>query len=76
MAGYIMAALSLGSMAYLGSTITWLEGLLTNYQVPAGQLYDYLDTYYQAARAHLDKRGAPVINWLAELAGKKATSQL
>lgn len=76
MAGNISAALSLGSMAYLGSTVAWLEGLLVNYQIPAGQLYDYLDAYYQAARAHLDKRGEPVINWLAELAGKKVTSQL
>lgn len=76
MAGNVVAALSLGSMAYLGSTITWLEGLLGNYQVPTGQLYDYLDAYYQAARARLDKRGAPVINWLAGLAGKKVTSRL
>lgn len=76
MAGNVVAALSLGSMAYLGNTITWLEGLLGNYQIPTGQLYDYLDAYYQAARAHLDKRGAPVINWLAGLAGKKVTSRL
>lgn len=73
LAGNIKAALSLGSMNYLGTTITWLEGLLINYEIPTRQLYRYLDVYYQATRGHLDRRGAPIIEWLADLAGTRIT---
>lgn len=63
----IMAALRLGEMDFLGVDIEWVEGLLGNHRLPRELLYDYLDVYHQAAEAHLDERGAPVIDWLGRV---------
>jgi DNA-binding transcriptional MerR regulator len=60
----IMAALRLGEMDFLGVDIEWVEGLLGNHRLPSKLLYDYLDIYRQAAKTHLDERGAPIIDWL------------
>jgi DNA-binding transcriptional MerR regulator len=65
----IMAALRLGEMDFLGVDIEWVEGLLGNHRLPSELLYDYLDVYRQAAKAHLDERGAPVIDWLGRVVG-------
>ncbi len=63
----IMAALALGDMDFLGVDIEWVEGLLGNHQLPGEMLYDYLNIYRQAANAHLDERGAPVVDWLTRV---------
>ena len=60
----IMAALRLGEMNFLGVDIDWVEGLLGNHRLPSQLLYDYLDVYRQAAKAHLDEHSALVIDWL------------
>ena len=65
----ILAALKLGDMDFLGTDIEWVEGLLGNHQLPRQLLYAYLDVYRQAAKAHLDERGAPVIDWLGLVVG-------
>lgn len=65
----ISAALTLGDMNFLGVDIEWVEGLLANHRLPSEMLYDYLDIYRQAAKAHLDERGAPVVDWLARVVG-------
>jgi DNA-binding transcriptional MerR regulator len=65
----IMAALMLGDMDFLGGDIDWIECLLGNYRLPTDLLQRYLETYYQAAKTHLDKRGAPIVNWLAQITG-------
>jgi len=62
----IIAALTLGDINLLDDSIDWLEGLCSNGRVPAGTLEDYLGIYYQAARAHMDERGAPIIKWLTK----------
>ncbi|GAB4541265.1 MAG: hypothetical protein Kow0063_31990 [Anaerolineae bacterium] len=63
----IMAALRLGDMGLLRVDIEWVEGLLGNYRLPRQMLHDYLDAYYQAAKANLDERGAPVLDWLEQV---------
>lgn len=63
----IDAALALGDMNFLGTDIEWVKGLLSNHQMPTKLLADYLETYHEAARANLDERGAPIVNWLAQL---------
>ena len=62
----IGAALILGDLNYLNEDVTWGEGLLSNYSLPPQMLNQYLAIYHQAAGAHLDKRGEPIIAWLAQ----------
>jgi methanogenic corrinoid protein MtbC1 len=69
LAGGIAAALVLGDMQLLGSDMEWLEGLLHNYGLPAGALPQYLRAYEAAARAHLDARGALIVDWLTAVSG-------
>lgn len=61
----IEAALSLGNMAYLGSDIDWVKGLLGNLEMPVGILHDYLAAYWRAASEHLDETGNPILSWLS-----------
>jgi DNA-binding transcriptional MerR regulator len=69
----IHAALSLGSMGFLGTDIEWVEGLLRNYELPTEVLYGYLDAYHQIAEEQLDERGQPIVEWLGRLvAGRKS----
>ncbi len=63
----IIAALILGDMNFLQDDIGWVEGLLTNYQLPKSIFHNYLRAYQQAALEQLDERGKPVINWLNQL---------
>jgi DNA-binding transcriptional MerR regulator/methylmalonyl-CoA mutase cobalamin-binding subunit len=63
----IDAALHLGDMAYVGSDIDWLAGLLRNHHVPAEALRRYLTAYLQAARSQLDERGRPIVDWLERM---------
>jgi DNA-binding transcriptional MerR regulator len=60
----IEAALTLGSMAYLGADIDWVKGLLGNLEMPVGVLHDYLAAYRRAASEHLDEPGEPIVSWL------------
>jgi DNA-binding transcriptional MerR regulator len=63
---HISAALALGDMGLLDDTVVWLRGMGGGEAVPAAALDEYLDAYAQAARAHLDDRGGPVLAWLGE----------
>jgi DNA-binding transcriptional MerR regulator len=65
----IMAALMLGDMNFLGSEMGWIERLLNNYGLPTDLLQGYLNAYYQAAKSHLDERGAPILDWLVQVVG-------
>jgi DNA-binding transcriptional MerR regulator/methylmalonyl-CoA mutase cobalamin-binding subunit len=65
----IMAALTLGDMDFIGVDLDWVAGLLSNHSLPRALLQDYLGAYYQAARQHLDERGAPILAWLARVSG-------
>jgi hypothetical protein len=67
----IKAALALGDMDLLGVDIEWVEGLLGNYRLPSQLLYEYLSVYHQAAKEHMDERGAPIVNWLERVIEQK-----
>ncbi len=64
----IVAALSLGDIAYLGEDLRWVGALLTNYGANHGSLSAYLQAYLQAARQTLGEQGAPVLAWLERVA--------
>jgi hypothetical protein len=63
----IEAALALGDMNFLGNEISWLEGLLINYDVPKVGLMHFLHAYQEAAISELDERGTPVVEWLSSV---------
>jgi hypothetical protein len=63
----IIAAMSLGEMDLLRADIDWVEGLLNNHGLPSDLLPRYLKAYSQAAKTHLDERGAPLVTYLADL---------
>jgi DNA-binding transcriptional MerR regulator len=65
----ITAALALGDMNLLRAELDWLKGMLSNYLVPGNLLSMYLTAFYRAAETHLDERGAPLVAYLAQLAG-------
>jgi DNA-binding transcriptional MerR regulator/methylmalonyl-CoA mutase cobalamin-binding subunit len=67
LAADIIAGLMLGDIRYVGLDIEWVKALLSHYNVPGDWLREYLGAYYEAAQAHLDGRGAPILTWLAEL---------
>jgi hypothetical protein len=66
LARYISAALTLGDLHVLDEDMAWLEQLLRHYSLPNELLHRYLRVYYQAAEAHLDERGASIVEWLAQ----------
>ena len=67
----LSAALTLGDLNYLDVDVTWGEGLLKHYALPPDVLRQYLEIYYHAAVNHLDERGQPIINWLAQFIDKQ-----
>jgi hypothetical protein len=67
----VSAALTLGDLNYLDVDVTWGEGLLKHYALPPDVLRRYLEIYHHAAIAHLDKRGQPIIAWLAQFIDKQ-----
>jgi DNA-binding transcriptional MerR regulator len=65
LARHIAAALTLGDIHFMDDSIDWVAGLSRNGHVTAETLGGYLGAYLQAARAHLDERGAPIVEWLS-----------
>ncbi len=63
----IIASLKLGDIEFMGTSITWVEGLFLNHQMPTAQFYRYLNAYRLSVQAHLDERGKVVRDWLAQL---------
>lgn len=60
----IDAGLALGDLGFVGTDLDWLKGLLGNRGQSTAPLREYLVTYHQAAREHLDERGEPIVAWL------------
>jgi len=60
----ILAALFLGDMNLLGSNVEWVKNLLGHRDVSQELIFDYLETYAEAARSHLAETGRPIIEWL------------
>jgi MerR family transcriptional regulator, light-induced transcriptional regulator len=63
----IIAALSLGDIAYAGNDMAWLQGLLVNHNLPLEMLDGYLAVYLESLKKQLDERGRPIIEWLSQL---------
>jgi len=65
LSSHIEAALGLGDLAFVDHFLSWWAGWLahrgTAGDVPRRVLCEYLE----AAKVHLDDRGAPVIAWLS-----------
>jgi DNA-binding transcriptional MerR regulator len=57
-------ALAFGDMDYLGSDLTWVEGLLHSRELGTDGLRAFLEVYRRVATAHLDERGGPILAWL------------
>lgn len=68
----IIAALMLGDIEFMGTSITWIEGLFINHQMPTEQFHRYVSAYRQAVQTHLDERGQVIRDWLAQLALESA----
>jgi methanogenic corrinoid protein MtbC1 len=64
LARHISAALTLGEMDLLDKSLAWLQGMGEGEAVPAAVLDEYIRGYTEAAHAHLDDRGGPVLAWL------------
>jgi DNA-binding transcriptional MerR regulator/methylmalonyl-CoA mutase cobalamin-binding subunit len=61
----IAAALTLGDISFLDDSIDWVAGMSRNGHVTAETMDGYLGVYLQAAKIHLDERGAPIVTWLS-----------
>ncbi len=71
----IIAALSLGNIELLGTTISWVEGLMLNHQMSVEQLYRYLQAYHLAVQPQLDERGQLIVDWLNQINAEIGRSQ-
>jgi DNA-binding transcriptional MerR regulator len=65
----LSAALVLGDINLAGDSLGWLAGLAQGGDVISITLNSFLSAYHQAARALLDERGVPIIEWLARRSG-------
>lgn len=63
----IIAALMLGNIEFMGTSIAWIEGLFINHQMPTEQFQRYLNAYNQAVQTQLHERDNIVRNWLAQV---------
>jgi len=66
LANNIIAALTLGDINFLDAYINWREGLCHETASVGVWSAGYLKRYYQAVKAQMDKRGALIVDWLAE----------
>ncbi|MEZ4515788.1 MAG: MerR family transcriptional regulator [Chloroflexota bacterium] len=65
MSSNVASALKLGDMNYMKANLRWIQGLITNHDMPAASLHHYLESYYQAAQTTLtDPAGRPILAWL------------
>jgi len=63
----IIAALSLGDVSLVGSTMEWVERLMSNRDIPGDLWLDYLLAYRDAAQANLDEHGLAIMDWLTSM---------
>ena len=71
----IHAALQLGDMGLMGGEMTWIQGLLHNFEIPDEFLNRFMFAYRDAAHDLLGTEGQPVLDWLdaicSEIAGQE-----
>ncbi len=66
----IDAALTFGNIGLVDCQLDWLEGLDECHRPPTDVIGPYLRAYYDAAKKHLDERGAVIVAWLGERIGE------
>ena len=65
----ILSALRLGDLAYVGSNLAWIEGMMINHNMPVSNLRAFLATYNAAATHYLSaSAGRLVLDWLGSIA--------
>jgi len=67
MAEGIIAALSLGEIAYLEADLDWIDGFLGHLRYPPQVLKMYLCAYHRAADEVLGEAGRPIVAWLEQV---------
>jgi methylmalonyl-CoA mutase cobalamin-binding subunit len=68
MAGIINAALKFGDSSILNKDMAWIQYLMTSYRLSEEEVQEYVDAYYQAAKAQLGDSTLMIADWLEELA--------
>lgn len=68
------AALAFGDLDLLGRQLDWLESLDGRHRAGTDLLDRYLRAYHDAAKTHLDDRGALIVDWLGERIAEEPTS--
>jgi DNA-binding transcriptional MerR regulator len=63
----IIASLMLGDVEFMGTNVSWLEGLIINHQISTAQFGRYLNAYRQAVQSHLDEPAKVILDWFAQL---------
>lgn len=69
------AALALGDLDLLGGQLDWLLSLDPRRRPSTDLLDRFLRAYYEAAKKHLDQRGAPIVQWLRERIAQEPRTQ-
>lgn len=61
----ILSALKLGDLHYIDDNLHWIEGMLSNHNIPSQALVEFLQAYHRAAAQHLrGPAGRLVLDWL------------
>jgi DNA-binding transcriptional MerR regulator len=63
---YINSALSLGDIGYLDHSVSWLNGMLENYGLPASLTSEYFAAYRQAVQQHLGSQAEIILDWFSK----------
>lgn len=63
----IRAALILGNIEYIGTSLSWMKGLFDDESMTTERLSNYLMAYHQAAQDHLGEAARPILEWFASL---------
>jgi hypothetical protein len=65
--GLIAAALSLGNIHFVESSVTWLEGLLKNYAHERSEIIQFYKGYRAATEHILGDKGSIILDWLSTI---------
>jgi DNA-binding transcriptional MerR regulator len=63
----ITAALSLGNIHFIESSVTWLEGLLNNYAHERSEIIQFYKGYRAATEHILGDKGSIILDWLSTI---------